>query len=141
MATIGIRRTFDAAHRLFNHLGKCHNLHGHTYIIEIVVGGEERDGGMVLDFYLLSQVIQEELNNWDHRVILQRVDPLVDLLCSGALDCCIMLMDDEPTVEHLAARIAGDLGLTLGTHGVELISIRLYETPNCWADKHFQGEL
>src|SRR4026209_1308851 len=48
------RFTFDAAHKLPNHDGKCRNLHGHTYLVEIEFTGELVAGGpkegMVVDY-------------------------------------------------------------------------------------------
>ena len=37
---IGKLFKFEAAHRLPNHPGKCKNLHGHSYKLEVVVNGE-----------------------------------------------------------------------------------------------------
>ena len=63
---------FEAAHALPNHEGKCRELHGHSYRIELHFEGEikpargESDDGMVLDFC--------EVSAWWRR----EVEPLVD---------------------------------------------------------------
>lgn len=37
--------TFDAAHQLVGHKGKCSNLHGHTYKLEVVLKGKPMKRG------------------------------------------------------------------------------------------------
>ena len=141
MKTIGLRRTFDSAHRLPRHTGKCHNLHGHTYIVEVTVTGEVCvDGGMILDFYLLGKAFEQVLSRYDHATVLASFDPLVKLLQDGAADCCILIMEREPTVENMIDQLGSELSLALEGQGVKLCTIRIYETPNCWAEKTFTRE-
>ncbi len=77
-ATISKTFTFDAAHQLHHHDGKCANLHGHTYKVVVFAEGKiqpmEKDGesnpegGMVLDFYKISRVWKEHLEpRLDHK--------------------------------------------------------------------------
>lgn len=55
---------FEAAHQLPGHKGKCANLHGHSYRLEITVRGPiketlgESDTGMVMDFGDLSRIVR-----------------------------------------------------------------------------------
>lgn len=59
--------TFDAAHQLPNHSGKCRRLHGHTYRVRFEFTGEVKpvngsaDEGMVVDFYDIKQAWREHL--------------------------------------------------------------------------------
>jgi 6-pyruvoyltetrahydropterin/6-carboxytetrahydropterin synthase len=137
MATIGMRKTFDAAHRLAGHQGKCRNLHGHTYIVELQVVGEEADGGMVLDFYLLSQAIQAVLVRWDHAVVLEKSDSLLTLLRNWGESVCIVEMENEPTVEHMVVQLGAELRQGLQSYPIKLSLLRVFETPNCWAELTF----
>jgi len=41
--------TFDAAHNLKWHKGKCKNIHGHTYKIQVFVKGELNTNGIIID--------------------------------------------------------------------------------------------
>lgn len=65
--TVVKRFTFEAAHDLPNHAGKCRGLHGHTYTVEVGVNGEvkeqngDSDEGMVLDFGEISKVFRERI--------------------------------------------------------------------------------
>lgn len=51
--------TFDAAHHLEDYVGKCHNLHGHTYKLELTVRGVPDHRGIVVDFGDLKKIYQE----------------------------------------------------------------------------------
>jgi len=73
-----IRKTFcfDAAHSLPNHAGKCRELHGHSYRVELCFEGDvkpargESDDGMVLDFLDVSAWWQREAKPLvDHRFL------------------------------------------------------------------------
>ena len=61
---------FSAAHSLpalpADH--KCHRLHGHNYEVEICVSADKLDeAGMVLDFAVISEVMQPLVDALDHR--------------------------------------------------------------------------
>ena len=66
MTTVTKEMTFDAAHMLSGHSGKCRNLHGHTYRMEVEVRGEPDESGMVLDFFELKRMMQEVADGFDH---------------------------------------------------------------------------
>ncbi|HLN63942.1 MAG TPA: 6-carboxytetrahydropterin synthase QueD [Symbiobacteriaceae bacterium] len=51
--------SFDAAHRLEDYVGKCNNLHGHTYRLELTVRGVPDRRGIVMDFGDLKQIFKE----------------------------------------------------------------------------------
>lgn len=51
--------SFDAAHRLEDYVGKCNNLHGHTYRLELTVRGTPDHRGIVLDFGDLKRIFKE----------------------------------------------------------------------------------
>lgn len=74
LTTVAKTFTFDAAHQLPNHNGKCANLHGHTYRVEVCVAGDvnrragESSEGMVLDFCEIKDVWKRDLEPLlDHR--------------------------------------------------------------------------
>lgn len=72
-ATIVKRFTFEAAHSLPGHQGKCVRLHGHSYHLEVAVRGPIKvtpgatDDGMVMDFSDLSHVVRAVLTRLDHQ--------------------------------------------------------------------------
>ena len=68
------RFTFCAGHRLVGHEGKCRNLHGHNYVLEVFVTGREQDSiGRILDFKMLKERVNGWLDeNWDHTFFFGR---------------------------------------------------------------------
>lgn len=93
---------FEAAHRLMNYRGKCNNLHGHNWKVDVSIYGEVDDHtGMVIDFAELKQLIVER---FDHKVILNSADPLVRVLEDNNVK--IVTIDGEPTCENIAKEIA-----------------------------------
>ena len=62
---------FAAAHFLPGYKGKCANLHGHNYLLQIgVKGGVDNRTGMVMDFVLLKQLIEEQvIEVLDHHLL------------------------------------------------------------------------
>jgi 6-pyruvoyltetrahydropterin/6-carboxytetrahydropterin synthase len=58
---------FSAAHNLRDCGGKCEGLHGHNWLIEVLVRSDALGkGGMVLDFRVLSEEIAKVLETLDH---------------------------------------------------------------------------
>ena len=67
---------FESAHHLVGHNGKCANAHGHSYQVQIEVGGDEllNDGSsreMVMDFTDIKNVFKEFVDFFDHSYILE----------------------------------------------------------------------
>jgi 6-pyruvoyltetrahydropterin/6-carboxytetrahydropterin synthase len=123
------RETFNAAHQLYDPansdeenerlFGKCAQLHGHNYVLEVVVAGEVQSGtGYVLDLKHLSDVIQRRvIQDVDHRNLNTDVPWLRGLI---------------PTAENLAVAFWERIGSEL-PEGL-LRSVRLWETDKNWAE-------
>ena len=59
MYRLRVEVDFDAAHRLEGYPGKCANLHGHSWKVEVFVTGEAVDSlGLVCDFGMLKQELE-----------------------------------------------------------------------------------
>lgn len=62
--------TFDAAHMLSDYNGLCANLHGHTYKVQLTLGGEKDImTGMVLDFNNIKSLLDAVKRRFDHALI------------------------------------------------------------------------
>lgn len=138
------RLEFDAGHRLPNHASQCRNIHGHRYAIEITLTSDvvheagAADEGMVMDFGDIKRIANEKLVNlWDHAFLVHREDKvMVDFLAAIPSHKTVVL-DDVPTAENLvklAFRILEHAYRDRFGHELALTRVRLYETPNCWAD-------
>ena len=138
------RLEFDAGHRIPNHDGQCRHLHGHRYAIEVTLTGEVADhpgkanDGMVLDFGDIKRLTnQYVVEPWDHAFLVAKEDTgLVDFLNSIPNHKTVVI-EHVPTVENLAntafALLEPVFAKAFGG-SLQLSSLRLYETPNCWAD-------
>jgi 6-pyruvoyltetrahydropterin/6-carboxytetrahydropterin synthase len=138
------RLEFDAGHRIPDHQSQCRHLHGHRYVIEVTLSGSIIDkagdaaNGMVMDFSQVKELAMVHLvDAWDHAFLAFAGDhTVVDFLATLPGHKTVVL-DRVPTAENLA-RIAFDrldavYRDTYGNH-LQLERVRLYETPNCWAD-------
>lgn len=138
------RLEFDAGHRIPDHKSQCRHLHGHRYAIEITLSGEVIDkagdaaNGMVMDFSQVKEIAKAHVvDAWDHAFLAYRGDrAIVDFLAALPGHKTVIL-DRVPTAENLA-HIAFDIldsayRDSYGNH-LRLERVRLYETPNCWAD-------
>lgn len=78
--------TFEAAHRLAWHPGKCRNLHGHSYRLDVTIRGPLDDNGVVIDFDRLSEIVRlEVIDRWDHQDLNQVIEnPTAELLAHEA---------------------------------------------------------
>lgn len=138
------RLEFDAGHRIPNHDSLCRHLHGHRYAIEVTLQGKviaatgAADEGMVMDFSAIKSIVQQHIvDAWDHAFLACRQDKAVVGFLGELKDHKTVLFDAPPTAEHLAQTAFDTLDpLFQGRYGTDLslVRVRIYETPNCWAD-------
>jgi len=70
MFEVSVQMYFSAAHRLRAYKGKCENMHGHNWKVQIFVLKEELDKhGMVMDFTELKNVLWQVLADFDHKFL------------------------------------------------------------------------
>jgi len=138
MITITRAFGFDAGHRILGHEGKCANLHGHRYSAEVTVTAAKLDNlDRVLDFSEVKRVIGEFIeDNWDHNMILHKDDPLLRLRSVDFGPKDPYILDNNPTAEVLAETLLHIADSMLITEKIpaRVTHVRMYETPNCWAD-------
>ena len=79
-----IERNFSSAHQLRGYKGKCENLHGHNYRIEIYARGRELDNiGLLVDFVELKAAADEVVQYLDHRNINELEPSSLSKQCRG----------------------------------------------------------
>lgn len=119
MFEVAVQETFAAGHALRGYKGKCENVHGHNYRVEITVKGEQLDAiGLLVDFAEVKQLIRKVVARLDHRFI-NDLEPF-DVL--------------NPSAENLAKYFYDEVsaGLTGGT-SVRLEKVKLWETDTTYA--------
>ena len=138
------RLEFDAGHRIPNHESLCRHLHGHRYALEVTLAGEpiaapgDARQAMLMDFSEVRAIAQREVvDAWDHAFLAWREDRLVVEFLEKLPHHRTVLFDEPPTAEHLAQaafRLLQRAYANRYGNGLRLTRVRLYETPNCWAD-------
>jgi 6-pyruvoyltetrahydropterin/6-carboxytetrahydropterin synthase len=115
---------FSYGHRLLRYQGKCAHLHGHNGRAEITVAAESLNRqAMVADFSEISRIVRGWIDqNLDHRLLLHRDDPLVEVLRRH--DEPVFLMDCDPTAEAIA-RLIHEYA---SSQGLQVAEVRLWET-------------
>lgn len=109
---------FDAAHFLPNYEGKCQNLHGHRWIVDIEITTKDvNDNGMIIDFGDIKKYIND---NYDHRILNKcpfTEDALATIENVSGADLTAIPFKwgtfDNPTAENIAARIVEDVKLLI----------------------------
>ena len=132
--------TFDSAHMLSNYKGKCNNLHGHTYKLQIEVEGDVNTKTcMLIDFNELKEIINRNIMQmFDHALIFSdssHREEAEEALYEWAKKYNKKYYEmsyGKTTCEDIAPVIQQNLQLVLGA-GYK-IGVRLWETPTSFVE-------
>ena len=120
MTTVTKLFEFEACHHLPHYDGACHNIHGHSYKLEVTVSGQvsknENDPkcGMIMDFKDLKAIVKSvAVDKYDHSNLNE--------------------FFPNPTAEIMVKQIAVDIMSKL-PQGVYLMSCKLWETSTSYAE-------
>jgi len=114
MFEVQIEHSFSAGHALRHYKGKCENVHGHNYKVQVVLRGEKLDhAGLLADFVDLKKLLRQISEPLDH-VFLNDIEPFTTL---------------NPSAENIAWYICEKLreGLVLENE-VEVAEVKVWET-------------
>ncbi len=118
MFELKIITQFAAAHRLFNFKGKCEQLHGHNWKVEVFVRADRLDSaGLVRDFGEIKAITQEVLNGLDHRY-LNELSPF---------------QEENPSSEHIARYLFKELSRHLNDDRVRVSKLSVWESDSACA--------
>jgi len=113
LTKLKVRTHFDAAHYLPKYPGKCANLHGHTYQVEVEVSGEVQQNGMFIDFAVLKEEVKKVIEQLDHQLINY-------------------VIDEIPTAENIAKWVKFQLlkSEKLKKYDIKELTVTIYEGLN-----------
>lgn len=115
--TLRVIDGFDAAHFLRNYRGKCENLHGHNWRVELEVEGDSLDdAGMLVDFKVLKGILKEVVERLDH-VLLNEVAPFDEV---------------NPSSENIARYIFEEVARRV-PEGIRVRSVAVWESDTACA--------
>lgn len=125
---------FDSAHFLAGYRGKCANLHGHHWVIEIEAGqaqlqadGEKR--GMVIDFADLKHALRALADSFDHALIYESGSLKAETIAALRAESFRLIeVPYRPTAENFAKAFYD----ALKEQNLPVLRVTVYETPdNC----------
>ena len=121
---------FDASHRLLHYQGKCHNLHGHRWKVQVWLKGYTDDETNILVDY---NEIREVVDYYDHEIILNESDPMVPRIREFHE---VITTPGDPTSELLAHLLREALESRYADTGRSIVvdRIRVWESPTGYAE-------
>ena len=115
MFEITVESAFEAAHRIENYPGKCAFLHGHNWIVEAIVAGDElNELGILIDFKVLKAELNKILDELDHKYLNELA----------------IFSKQNPTAENLAKEIFEKLSASeIFADNAKLKAVKVHESP------------
>lgn len=132
MYVLKTKDSFDSAHFLYGYDGKCKNIHGHRWTVEIEIQTEklEEEGqirGMCVDFSTLKADLKEETGCFDHALIVEKgslKEETLEVLYGEQFN--VLVMEFRPTAENFAKYFYDKIK----AKGYNVRIATVYETPN-----------
>lgn len=132
MYTLKVEHSFDSAHFLKNYDGKCSNIHGHRWRVEVEIfsdklKNEGQLNGMIVDFSDLKKDVKKIIDYYDHALIVEK-----NTLKNNTYECIleegfkIINVDFRPTAENFSYFFYKEVE----KKGYKVFKVTVYETPN-----------
>lgn len=133
--------SFETGHALYGYDGKCKNVHGHSYRLDVTVIGQPISNtsnvkyGMVIDFGDLKKIVKEEIVDvFDHATVFNKNTPHIELANElKERGHNVILADYQPTSEMMVIDFAQKIKKRL-PHNIQLYSLKLQETATSYAE-------
>ena len=115
MYEVAITQSFSSAHRLADIGGKCEELHGHNFKVEVTVGGQALNSdGILIDFRLLKKFLKEIIDQMDH----QHLNELP------------FFRGINPSSENIAHYIYKEMRHSVDAQNVKILRVKVWESEN-----------
>lgn len=132
MYTLQTNASFDSAHFLKGYEGKCRNIHGHRWQVEVTVASEdvEAEGpirGMIVDFKTLKEDLKSLADAFDHKLIIEEGslrETTKEALKEEGF--AMVELPFRPTAEQLAEYFYDKME----EKNYQVVLVKVYETPN-----------
>ena len=110
-----VKKEFSSAHILHGHPGNCKRMHGHNWLVEAEIQGDNTNEiGMVIDFKDIKNNLKEIISMLDHQ-FLNDLEPFIN---------------ENPTAENISKYIYKELSNNINTDNIKVSKIKLWETNN-----------
>ncbi len=115
MYEVAIIKSFSAAHMLAAIGGKCEELHGHNFRVEVTVAAPDLNhSGILIDFRDVKKWLQEILDNLDHK----------------HLNELSFFAEINPSSENIAQYIYREMKLKTQQAEVKVVRVKVWESEN-----------
>tara|TARA_B100001564_G_scaffold340749_1_gene334706 strand:+ start:74 stop:442 length:369 start_codon:yes stop_codon:yes gene_type:complete len=115
MFKLVVKKEFSSAHILNGHPGNCKRMHGHNWLVEAEVQGDNTNEiGMVIDFKDIKNYLKDIISRLDHQ-FLNDLEPF---------------SNQNPTAENISKYIYKELSNNINTDNIKVSKIKLWETNN-----------
>lgn len=141
MYLIKVEDSFDSAHFLAGYNGKCSNIHGHRWRVEVEVSAPElilegQNKGMIEDFSILKSDLKELLDYYDHSLIIEEGSLKKETLQCLKEDCfSVIEVKFRPTAENFSHYFYS----RISEKGYQVRRVTVYETPTNSASYESNG--
>lgn len=113
--TLSVDSHFVAAMALPSISGPCSQLHGHTYLVKVIVAGDQLDEqGMLIDHTLVRAMLQDIIEPLDHQ----------------HLNALALFSETPPTAEHIAQHIFYAMEAATSAHPITIQEVHIAENPH-----------
>jgi len=113
MYELMVESQFSAAHQLRGYKGKCENLHGHNWKVQVVVTAERlNETGIAIDFHELKKITHEVLSTIDHSN-LNEVFPFTEI---------------NPSSENIAKWLYDSIKKKINNDNINVSSVTVWES-------------
>ncbi|OGU56454.1 MAG: hypothetical protein A2X64_03320 [Ignavibacteria bacterium GWF2_33_9] len=134
MVKIGKEYRWEMSHRLPFHKGGCYNIHGHSYKMMVELTGVPDANGMLLDYYVIDNIVKPLLNEYDHALILDKNDKKSIRLIEE-LQFKYKVIETTSTSENLSLHFLNILEKEFYEfENIFGITVRVYETEDAFAE-------
>ncbi|OPY72620.1 MAG: 6-carboxy-5,6,7,8-tetrahydropterin synthase [Syntrophorhabdus sp. PtaU1.Bin058] len=118
MFTLSVKDSFAAAHRLEGYQGKCEELHGHNFAVEVLVTGERLgDDGLLVDFKIIKGYLHDVLEKLDHKYLNE----------------IAFFADRASSAEYVSMYIYDEMKKIIKEENISLKEVRVWESEKAYA--------
>ena len=133
--------SFETGHALHGYDGKCKNIHGHSYRLDVTVIGKpvadesNPKCGMVIDFSDLKKIAKDEIVDvFDHATVFNKDTPHLELaMLLKSKGHNVLLVNYQPTTEMMVIDFAEKIKKRL-PNNIKLHALKLQETATSFAE-------
>jgi 6-pyruvoyltetrahydropterin/6-carboxytetrahydropterin synthase len=124
---------WEMGHRLPFHEDKCRNLHGHSYKMMVEFTGDLDINGMVLDYYVVKEIINPLVEELDHAFMVKDDDfELITLL--KKMDSKFVTVNFHSTAENMVYYFIDKIKKSELTGNISAIKVKIFETETTYAE-------